>query len=141
MKRRHRARLDSAAETIAHHQVVTLAQFLYKLWYFAEVIAVVSVAHNNESALRCGYSCFQRRAVASFGDTNHSCSMRFSKLDRTVGRAIICHHHFATQPRSPKRRDCFVDAERQRLHLVETRNYHRNIQDADRRLLRRKTCS
>src|SRR5690606_23268586 len=49
VKERHRARLDTAAEAVAHDEVVALAELVEEARDLAEVVAHVGVAHEDEA--------------------------------------------------------------------------------------------
>src|SRR5947208_2995803 len=47
---RHRTRLDTAEKPIAHHEVTTSAKLLHERRQVREIIAVVGVTHDDETA-------------------------------------------------------------------------------------------
>src|SRR5580658_7016704 len=49
----HRAWFDFSAEAVAHYHVAALLPHLDEARHFAEVVAVIRIAHDDESAARC----------------------------------------------------------------------------------------
>jgi hypothetical protein len=52
VQRRHRVRLDAAAEAVPHDEVIALAQLLDERVKRGEVVAVIRVTHDDELAAR-----------------------------------------------------------------------------------------
>ena len=65
VRRRHRSRLDSPAEAIAHHDVVAFPQLLDEARNVGEVVTIVRIAHDDKRAACSGNSGTQGRAVAA----------------------------------------------------------------------------
>src|SRR5580700_6843057 len=47
VERRHRAWLDAALESVSHHEIVALAQFLNKIRNLTEIVTVVGIPHDD----------------------------------------------------------------------------------------------
>ena len=71
-------------------EVVAVAQLLDELRQLEEVVAVVSVAHDDEAAARGGDAALQRVAVAAARDTSTTrAPRRRGDLLRAVGAAVV----------------------------------------------------
>src|SRR5579859_646957 len=123
----HGTRLDLAAKAVAHHDVVALPPPLHKVRHFAEIITVVGITHHDERAARRRDSRAQRRAVTARFHTRYTRAQLFRNLYRAVRRAIVGHHHFSAQPRGLKCIHRFGNTNTHRVGLVQTRNYHRDV--------------
>jgi hypothetical protein len=77
----HGARFDATPEAVPHDQIVALTQFLDKIRYFAEVVAIIGIAHDDVLASRTDNPGPQRRAVTSLLDANHASSIGFGDFD------------------------------------------------------------
>src|SRR5688572_10444245 len=60
---RHRARSDAALKSIAHHKVETLAKLDDERLQAGQVVAVVGIRHDHESAAGCLDAALKRGAV------------------------------------------------------------------------------
>ena len=63
VQRRHGVGLDAAFETIAHHELVAVAQFLEKGTEVREIVTVVGVAHDDVLAAGRLDAALKRAAV------------------------------------------------------------------------------
>src|SRR5882757_2604709 len=128
VQRRHGAGLDAAAKAIAHDQVVAPAQFVDEIWDFAEIIAVVGVAHDDVFTAGGGDAGLQRRAVAPLGDADYGGSIVLGNFNRAIGRAVVRDNHFAVQARTANSGERLLHAKCQGVCFIEARYDDRNVQ-------------
>src|SRR5712672_3483102 len=121
---RHRSGLDLSAKPIAHHHFITLPPLFHEPWHFAEVIAVVSVAHYDEGATRRRNSSAQGRTVSSRLDAYHTRARVLRNFDRAVGRTVVRYDYFASQPCCMKSVYRFRHANPNGVSLIQTRNHY-----------------
>src|SRR5882762_5542081 len=107
---RHGSGLDLSAKTIAHHYFIALPPFFYEPRHFAEVVAIVSVAHHDKGATCRRNSSAQGRAVSSRLDAHDSGAQLLGNFDRTIGRTVVRYDYFASQPCGMKRVHGFRNA-------------------------------
>src|SRR5258708_29865155 len=48
VQRRHGSRFDFPAEPVAHHDVISFAQFFHEARHIREIVAVVRISHDDE---------------------------------------------------------------------------------------------
>src|SRR5437764_1398745 len=93
----------------------TCAQFADEFGDFGEVIAIVSVPHDDETSARGMDPGTQSGAVSPFADTDDACSEAFGDFDGAVG----C-----------KGAERFFNTETKRLGFIEARNDDGNLNSA-----------
>src|SRR5579883_2648017 len=118
VQERHRAGLDTPKEAITHHQVIALAKLLDEIRHFAEVVAVIGIAHDDVGSAASCNSRLQRGAIAARLDSNHPGSVSFRDFNRAVGRAVVSDDDLAAQPGFLERRAGLINAKSQRICLV-----------------------
>src|SRR5258707_7745927 len=95
---RHCARLDLSAKAIAHHHFITLPPLFHEPRHFAEVIAVVSVAHYDEGATRRRNSSAQGRTVSSRLAAYPPRARVFANSDEPIHRTVSPPDYFPPHP-------------------------------------------
>ena len=124
MQRRHRLRLDATAKAITHYQVVTFTQLLDKRHQVDEVVGIVGVAHDDETATR-GADTAHKCAIVTFGgNVDHPRAAFRREALRAISRTIVGDDYFAVDAVLFHKAAGFVDANFQGLGLVETRHDH-----------------
>jgi hypothetical protein len=103
-------------------EVESFYQFFYDLRELKEIIAVVRVPDNDESAARCGNSSHQRAAIAGFVDRYDARSLTLGDSSRQIGAAIIRHQNFARDVMLAESFPHFLDATCQSILLVKAGN-------------------
>src|SRR5712675_620920 len=121
---RHGSGLDLSTKAIAHHYFIALPPFFYESRDFAEVVAVVCVAHYDEGAMGRRNSRAQRRAVPSRLDAYNSGAQFLRNFNRTIRRTVVRYDYFASQPCGMKRVYRFRDANPNGVGLVQARNHY-----------------
>jgi hypothetical protein len=111
VQRGHGASLDASGKTVSHHQVVTGAQLFQEAGYMAEVVAVVSVAHNHKAAAGSTDTTHEGTPVSFLWHIDHTGSQAASDVLRAIAAAVICHHNFARNSLLSKDALDFFDAE------------------------------
>ena len=96
VKQRHGALLDATPETISHHEIVTLTQFVDKMRHLAKVVGVIGIAHNNENTSGRRYPRFQGGTISTRRDSCHPGAASFRKFDRSISRAVVGDHYLAS---------------------------------------------
>ena len=86
---RHCLGRDAPFEAVAHHQLVAFAQGGDKIVQSAEVVTVITVAHDDVAATGLLDATLQRGAVATGGDRHHAGPQTFGELLRSVGAAVV----------------------------------------------------
>ena len=124
---RHRARFDLSGKTISHHHFAAFAPLRHKSRHFGEIIAIVGITHDDESAARRANSGLQRRAIPALRNWNHSCAMRLHNFDRAVRRTVVRNYHFAAQSSFLERFLRFLHANSNRIRFVQAGDHHRNV--------------
>ena len=122
----HCARLDLAAQPVAHDDFVAGLPFLDETRQLLEIVAVVGVAHDDERSARFLDALAQSVAVAFERGVNDARPVRSGDVDRAVGRAVVGDDHLAAHTCARECRQCLVDARVDRARLVETRDDNRN---------------
>ena len=117
MQRRHRARQNFSQETIAHHEVITFAQFRHKFVQLREIVGVIGIAHQDELTARRGDPALQGAAVAAPLHGDDARAKVPGNLLRSVGAAVVGDDHFAADAMPLQGVDRFFDANARRLPL------------------------
>jgi hypothetical protein len=124
---RHRSRLDSAEEPIAHDEVPAPPELLHKGHQGGEVVAVVRVAHDDVAAARGKASMVQRRPVSPGGDIHDTRTSSSGKLLRTVGGAVVRHDDLTSNPAFVEKPSRFLNAGCEGLGFIQTRHDDRQL--------------
>src|SRR6516164_1627864 len=98
MERRHRARFDSALESISHDELLTSSQLSDKRVESGEIIAVVRITHDHEASGGRFNPSDQCGTVTSVGNADYPSAERLGQLLRSVGAAIVGDKHFPADP-------------------------------------------
>ena len=95
VQRRHGAGRDAALEAVAHDEIVAFPKPLDEGVEAGEVVAVVGVAHDDDSG-RARPRCRRRGgAVAALGNSDDAGTEALGDLWRAVGAAIVGDEHLA----------------------------------------------
>jgi hypothetical protein len=105
-------------------QVKSFSQFFDEPRYLKEIIAVISIPYDDESAARRRNSSHQRTAVAWFLDHYDARSLALRDSSRRIGAAIVRHYNFANDVMFPERAPSFLNATCHGILLVEAGNDH-----------------
>src|SRR4029077_1162689 len=123
----HCARLDSAQEAIADYELVALAQLGDQRTDGREVVARISVAHDDEAALRGIDAADQGAAVPLALDVHHPRAQLARDQLRTVAAAVVGDDDLGGVPALLDRPPRPGDASGQGLHLVEAWHHDRDL--------------
>jgi hypothetical protein len=124
MQGRHRARQDSPAEPVAHHEVESFAKFGEERVHLGEIVSVVGIAHQNKSPVRRRDASLQGAPIPPRLNWNHSRPEGRGDLLRTIRAPIIGDNHFATDSMALHGVDRLLDANANRRLLVQARHHH-----------------
>src|SRR5882672_993545 len=91
---RHGSGLDLSTKAIAHHYFIALPPLFYESRYFAEVIAVVCIAHYDEGTARSRNPGAQRRPISSRFDAHHTSAQFLRNFNRAIRRTVVRYYHF-----------------------------------------------
>ena len=117
---RHGARPDAAPESIAHDQVVSLPQTLDEELHMTEVIRVVGVAHNDESAVSSRNSCLQGVTISASFHLNDPGPMRPGNLGGAVRTSVVSDDYLALDFGPPQGLPGFVHTTANSACFVQT---------------------
>jgi hypothetical protein len=87
---------------------------------FEEVVAVVGVTHNDVAASRSCDAGAQGGSVSTLLHMEYARTMRLGDLDRSVRGTVVGDDHFSGQGTLGKSTQGFVDADAERIGLVQT---------------------
>src|SRR4051812_44023796 len=130
MQRRHGAGLDAARKTVAHHQRITLPEFLDEALEKRKIVAIVGVAHDDVASVRSGDSGGERRAVATPRHRNYARTGALGNLARTVARAIVGYYDLAFDAAALQEGARFLHAKAYPSRLVEAGHENRQLHPA-----------
>ncbi len=111
MQLRHRALGDATAEPVAHDQVVPFPYLAHEGRNRGPVIRVIGVRHDDDVTRRFADTPEERGAVTLARLEHHSRAEPPRDLDRTIGRAVVGHHHFAVDTELGETALRFLDAD------------------------------
>src|SRR5579863_3301811 len=119
----HRARLDLAAKPRAQ-DVISPASLdrADQVCELGEVVAIVRVTHDDNSAASLGKTCSVSIPVAPLRLLDDSRPSLAGNIGRTVPRAVVDNKHLADHARKPDPLEGFGDADPDALRLVQTRH-------------------
>ena len=120
-----------ASQPAALHEVVARAQLLDELRQFAEIVAVVGVAHHDEAAPRRLDASHQRGAVP--GALHRHDARALAVRDLRSSSSVLPLSATMISPEMPaliERRARLPDARRERVRLVQTGHHDRHFDDA-----------
>jgi hypothetical protein len=120
----HRSRRDPAEKAVAHHEIHADTQLLDERIEPAEVVAVVSVAHDDVAAASVLRAVIQSGPVATLGHMNDSSALALRDLWRTVRGSVVRHDHFGSKPKTGNAAASLLNAPANRECLVETGHEH-----------------
>src|SRR4029453_18254267 len=106
------------------HQVKSFSQFSYNLRDLKEVIAVISIPDDDESAARRCNSSHERTAIAWFLDHHDACMLTLCDSGGRIGAAIVRDYNFTGDVIFPESSQRFLDAISQSVGLIEAGNDH-----------------
>ena len=120
----HRSRRDPAEKAVAHHEIHADAQLLDERIEPAEVVAVVSVAHDDVAAASVLRAVIQSGPVATLGHMNDSSALSLRDLWRAVRGSVVRHDHFPSKPKTGNAAVSLLNARANRECLVEAGHEH-----------------
>lgn len=126
MQLRHGTRADAAAEAVAHHEVVSFLHLTDKRRNRRPIVGVISVGHHDDVASGFADPTHQGRSIAFAPFVDHSGTELLRNLDGSVGRAVVSDYDLASNSELRETAKRFLDTDRNRLLLVETRNHGRH---------------
>src|SRR4029077_11106043 len=85
----HGTRLDPALKAVAHDEVGSLAQLVEKTWDVPEVVAVVSISHQNVLSCSSRNPSHERISISLGLYMDHTGTEPFRDFDRTVGASVV----------------------------------------------------
>jgi len=113
--------------TAAHDEVGTGAEFLDEGFDFGKVVAVVRVAHDEESSLGGFHSGSKGIAVAFFGDIDNAGTELAGYVLGSIGAAVVGDEDFALDSGICKPTPGCGDAIGQRFSLIEAGHENRDF--------------
>src|SRR5690348_1788372 len=102
VEKRHRTRSNLSSKSIAHHQIVSFAKFFDICVDLRQIITIVRIGHNDESAFRSRDPSEQSAPIAAAGDIDDARPSRLSYFARAVDAAIVRDKYFPSKTGSAK---------------------------------------
>src|SRR6185312_7926268 len=127
MERRHRSRTNTTTKAIAHHQVKALAQFLDERPEGAEIVTIISVPHDHESAVCCVDASHQGITISFGRDLRDAGAKRFRDFSGTVGAAVVGDYDLANDAELIQRVPRFLNTTGNRFGFIQARHYDRHF--------------
>ena len=118
----HSSRRDPTPETVAEHQVKSVAKLLEKRLQGQEVVAVVGVTHYHEPAARFFDARAEGISVSSRRDRHHAGAEAGSDRLRAFAAAIVGNDHLALHIVHFEVCQRLLNTNPHRLRLVEARH-------------------
>src|SRR4029450_5853075 len=112
----------ASGKPAALDQVESFSQFSYDLRQLEEIIAVVCVPYDDESAGRRGYSAHQCAAIAWFVDGYHARSLALGDSLGQIGAPIVRHQNLTSDVMLAQSSSSFLNARRQSILLIKAGN-------------------
>ena len=134
VQRGHGAGGDAALEPVAHDEVVAFAQLLHEGGQGGEVVGVVGVSHDHEAAARGGDTADEGGAVAARRHRDDTCTRLACNVLGTVGAPVVGDDDLPHHPAGFEIAARLVDADLQRLRLIEA-GHHDGEFDVGQRVL------
>ena len=116
----HGPRRDPTPETVAEHQVISVAKLFEKRLQSQEVVAVVGVTHYHEPAARGIDTRPQRIAVTLRGHGYDACAITGRNRLRAVRATVIGDDHLTRDIVHLEICQCLLNAGPHRPRFVET---------------------
>src|SRR2546428_14183903 len=85
----HGAGLDASGKAVAHDEVRAFTPFGDELGHLREVVAVITVSHDDKIALRGFDSGAERVAVSLGGNVDHAGAMLLRDFDGAVRGTVV----------------------------------------------------
>ena len=124
MQRRHGAGRDAAFESVAHDEVATVTQLFDERHERGEVVAVIGIPHDDEPPARRRDPSHERASVALGLDRHDARPPGLGDGLRAVGAAVVGDDDLAGDTVVGEAGAGFLDADGERLGLVEARHHH-----------------
>ena len=118
----HRSRLDAAGEPVAQHEVVAVLELADEVVDPAEVVRGVGVAHHDVPAASGVDAAAECRSVAALADAHDPGAELLGDPVRAVGAAVVGYDHLTGEAGRGDPDERALDAEADRLRLVQARN-------------------
>ena len=125
-------RANATAETMAHHQRVAGTQTVDERIELREIVAVVSVAHDDEFAVRGADAAKEGAPVPLFRDPHDPSPGVTGKLLGSVGRAVVGDQYLPVDAGPLQKATRLAYAGRNRLGLVEAGHENGQLENARR---------
>ena len=124
MQRRHGPGRDASLEAIADNEVATVSQLFDERHERGEVVAVVGIGHDDEPPARRRDPSHERAAVALGLDRHDARAPGLGDGLRAVCAAVVGDDDLAGDAVVGEAGAGFLDADGERLGLVEARHHH-----------------
>jgi hypothetical protein len=128
MQRGHRSGAIFAEKPVSHDEVIALTKFQKKRGEIREVVTVVRVTEDDIAALCRGNAADERASIARSGDRNDSSAQLVGDVQRSVGTAVVRDDDLAGDLELPDGVVSLLNADPQRLGLIEARHDDREFQ-------------
>src|SRR5260221_897893 len=127
MQRRHRAPEDAALEAIAHHERIALPQLVDEAIERREIVAVIGIAHDHETAACCGDACGERCAIAALRHFDDARASTRGERARVVVRSVVGDKHLAVDAGAAQKGARFLDTATHGRGLVQATHENREL--------------
>ncbi len=94
MQPRHRSIHDLTGKTISHHQIIPVFELVEEPWNLKEIVAAITVRHDDVFALGRSDASLQCRTVPAIGNVNNFGSMGSRFARRFIGAAVVGNDDF-----------------------------------------------
>ena len=122
VQKRHGAGRDAAGEAVAHDEVAAVPQLRHERVEAGEIVAVVGVADDDETAPCRRDAGPQRRAIAALRHRDDAGAARQRIFHRAVGRAVVGDQDLAGDAGAGEVVARLADAGGDRLGFIEARH-------------------
>ena len=122
MQPRHGVRRDAAHETVSDHKIRSHLERRHERGEITEIIAVVRIAHDDVAAPGSTDSALEGASIPTLRHRDHPRTQLSGDLDRTVRTAVIGHHDLASERGLLEIAMRLLDADSERLFLIEAWN-------------------
>ena len=123
----HRPRINSALESISHHEVGAVPQLIEVFVEAREIIAVVGVAHDDVAAASRFNPPEQRRAITASGDAHDPRAVAAGDFPRPIGAAVVRDQDLSGQLFPSEERLGLGNARPDGFSLIEARHEDREL--------------
>ncbi len=120
MQEGHGPGRDAALEPVAHDQLCAGAQLVQQQVQALEIVGVVGVAHDDETATRGADPAHQGGAIAAIEHADHARAFRFGQSLGPIGRSVVGDQHLAGHAGAAQEAERLAHTDLHGLGFVQT---------------------